>query len=206
MELAGLQVGIASEGAFGPDPYTGLITWNIEQVIFIEDSLGLEVIGTAQMVAQCGELMTDSWKEAVAFALSIGFPSHQMVVRSQKGDVSTFYKGIYDWSMLESRFLEAQATSKDRKVWLESDLRAFANLTRMENIRRATDDLLKRIKSECPSCFMPGYWRTESLPGLPCGVCHAPTQLPRGDVWRCVACSYSDTTTKPPSDMAEAKY
>lgn len=206
MELAGLQIGIASEGAFGPDPYTGLLTWNMEQVIFIDDTLDIEVIGTAQMVARCGELMTDSWEEAAAYALSIGFPSHQMVVRSQTGDVSTFYKGIDDWSILESRFLEAQAASKDGKVWMESDLRAFANPTRMENIRRATEDLIKRLKSDCPRCAMPGYWRTEQLPGLPCRTCKSPTHLPRGEVWRCTKCSYSDTATRPATETADPKY
>jgi len=145
-----------------------VLTWNVEQVILIDDERGLEVTGSAQMVARCGELLAETWEQASAFALAHGFPSHQMVIRSQKKNVCTFYKGIYDWTTLETRFKEAQKASADGKVWMESDLRAFANPTRMENIRRATVDLLKRLKSECPTCSMPGFWRTQNLPGLPC--------------------------------------
>lgn len=206
MELSGLSIGVASEGSFGPDPFTGMLTWNVEHVILIDQDRGLEVTGTAQMVARCGELLAANWEEAAAFALANGFPSHQMVIRSQKKNVSTLYKGIYDWTTLETRFKEAQKTSADGKVWMESDLRAFANPTRMENIRRATVDLLKRLKSECPTCSMPGFWRTQSLPGMPCRTCGAPTHLPRGEVWKCVWCAHSDTTFKPATETAEAKY
>lgn len=206
MELSGLSIGVASEGSFGPDPFTGMLTWNVEHVILIDEDRGLEVTGTAQMVARCGELLAANWEEAAAFALANGFPSHQMVIRSQKKNVSTLYKGIYDWTTLETRFKEAQKTSADGKVWMESDLRAFANPTRMENIRRATVDLLKRLKSECPTCSMPGFWRTQSLPGMPCRTCGAPTHLPRGEVWKCVWCAHSDTTFKPATETAEAKY
>ena len=30
MELSGCPVGLASEGSFGPDPFTGMFSWNIE--------------------------------------------------------------------------------------------------------------------------------------------------------------------------------
>jgi hypothetical protein len=206
MELSGLSIGVASEGSFGPDPFTGMLTWNTEQVMLIDDERGLEVTGSSQMVARCGELFTDSWEEASVFVVSQGFPSHQMVVRSQKKNVTTFYKGIYDWATLEARFKEAQKASKEGKVWMESDLRAFANPTRMENIRRATLDLVKRLKSECPTCSMPGFWRSETLPGLPCKVCGAPTHLPRGEVWKCVWCTHTDSTFRPSTETAEPKY
>lgn len=35
MELAGASLGIASEGSFGPDPYTGMFPWNRESVVLI---------------------------------------------------------------------------------------------------------------------------------------------------------------------------
>jgi hypothetical protein len=45
MELSGLQIGIASEGAFSNDPYTGLLPWNYELVILIDDTRNLEITG-----------------------------------------------------------------------------------------------------------------------------------------------------------------
>ena len=41
MELAGLPLGLASEGAFGPDPFTGMFPWNVEFLIWIDDERGL---------------------------------------------------------------------------------------------------------------------------------------------------------------------
>lgn len=48
MELAGLPLGMASEGSFGPDPYVGMFPWNVEILVLIDDELGLELVGMAQ--------------------------------------------------------------------------------------------------------------------------------------------------------------
>ena len=45
----------------------------------------------------------------------------------------------------------------NRKVFVRPDLRAFACPTRMQNIEQATQDLLQRMLSSCPSCAAPGY-------------------------------------------------
>ena len=45
MELSGLTLGIASEGAFDNDPYTGMFPWNYELVLLIDDIRNLEIIG-----------------------------------------------------------------------------------------------------------------------------------------------------------------
>lgn len=45
MKLANLPLGLASEGSFGPDPFTGLFSLNIEMMVWIDDTLGIEVVG-----------------------------------------------------------------------------------------------------------------------------------------------------------------
>lgn len=52
MELGRSRAGIASEGAFVMDPFAGLIPWNIEVIVFIDDEAPLEVVGMAQGAAQ----------------------------------------------------------------------------------------------------------------------------------------------------------
>ena len=37
MQLAGLPLGLASEGSFGPDPMLGMFPWNVEFLIFIDE-------------------------------------------------------------------------------------------------------------------------------------------------------------------------
>ena len=39
MSLSGLPVGLASEGSFAPDPFTGMFTWNVEMLVLIDDRL-----------------------------------------------------------------------------------------------------------------------------------------------------------------------
>jgi hypothetical protein len=45
IERSGLPIGLASEGSFGPDPFSGLFTWNLELLLLIDDRLGIEVVG-----------------------------------------------------------------------------------------------------------------------------------------------------------------
>jgi len=48
MELSGAGLGIASEGSFGPDPFTGMMPWNVELLVWIDEELGIEVHGIAR--------------------------------------------------------------------------------------------------------------------------------------------------------------
>ena len=36
MRLTGLQIGMASEGVFGPDPFVGFTPWNSEVVLWVD--------------------------------------------------------------------------------------------------------------------------------------------------------------------------
>ena len=51
MEITGLKYGIASEGSFISDPFIGLLPWNHEIIIFIDDILGIEIIGSSKSAA-----------------------------------------------------------------------------------------------------------------------------------------------------------
>lgn len=48
MAPAQSTLGLASEGSFGPDPFTGLFPWNVEMMVWIDDDLGLEIVGVFQ--------------------------------------------------------------------------------------------------------------------------------------------------------------
>ncbi len=86
MELSGLTVGLASEGSFGPDPFTGMFPWNVELLVWIDDHLGIEVVGMAQGAARSGHLQTGDWAEVEAYAVRQGFPQHQLVLRPEGAD------------------------------------------------------------------------------------------------------------------------
>lgn len=189
MRLAALPLGLASEGAFGPDPASGLVPWNVELLLLIDDERGLEVIGTAQGPALHEHRRAASWVEAEAFARAAQFPSHHLVLRPQDAVDPRIRKSIATWDDLERAFAWAQAQAADGHVFIESDLRAHANPTRMEVIRRAAVDLAERLATACPACGAPGFGPIEAIVGLPCAECGAPTREPRADLYGCPRCA-----------------
>lgn len=206
MELAGLQVGLASEGSFGVDPVQGAMPWNVELVVLIDQRHGLELVGMAQGPALRGHVQTGEWAVLQAFAERHGFPEHRLVLRPQHQDDERLIKGIADWVSLRQAFDACVAQAPDRQVFAESDLRAFAHPGRMQRIREATRDLLQRLLSPCPACRRPGYWVSQRLPGLPCADCGQPTRVHLAEVWRCPACAFESTRPRTDQQFAEAQH
>lgn len=190
MQLSGLPLGLASEGSFGPDPMVGMFPWNVELLIFLDDERGLEVVGVAQGKANFAHVLAADWAAAEAFARQAGFPAHHLVVRPESEDDPRLHKGIAAWAELEAVFARALAVSANGRVFVETDVRAHANPTRMHNIRLAAEDLVKKLGSLCPACGTPGFWLVERVAGLPCADCGAPTRETQADILGCVKCPH----------------
>lgn len=206
MELSGLSVGLASEGSFGPDPFTGMFPWNVEMLVLIDDVLGIEVVGMAQGPARNGCLLTGSWHEAQAFAAREGFPEHHLVVRPQGQDDARIHKGIASADALRACFDQCLSQAENGKVWIETDLRAFANPSRMQQIALAANDLGSRLQATCPACAAPGYGITGRQPGLPCEACGQPTSTYRSQTWSCVRCHHQAEQVRTDRVVADARH
>ncbi|KAF0124512.1 MAG: hypothetical protein FD189_2538 [Elusimicrobia bacterium] len=193
MRLSGLPLGLASEGSFGPDPFTGMLPWNLELLLFIDELRGIEIAGSAQRPARSASLSTGSWTEARKFASGAGFPGHRLVLRPRDEHDTRVRKGLGDWAGLKDAFDGALAEADNGLVFLENDLRAHMHPSRRVTIRLAARDLARRIRSLCPACGLPGFWLVERLPGLPCAACGAPTREPRAEVYGCVKCPQRET-------------
>lgn len=191
MEILGVPYGIASEGSFGPDPF-GLFPWNVELVILVDYARGIEIVGRAQGPGQHQHDHVLTHEGLAAFAEQAGFPEHGLVVRADGPDDPRIWKGLKDRATLEGAFAEALGQSKTGKVFVESDLRAHMNPTRMALIRQATEDLIRRMKSGCPRCHSPGFWVVERIAGLPCRDCGSPTNDARAERWACVADDHAE--------------
>ena len=189
MELAGLPLGLASEGAFGPDPMLGLVPWNAELVLFIDDSLGIEVSGFAQQATRFAHVLTGDWETVRRFALAEGFPGHHLAVRPAGQDDPRVEKGLGNWTELERAFRRAVDLAGNGLVFLEHDVRAHVHPTRREVIRLAAEDLRAKLLSRCPACGAPGYWLVSRTPGQPCADCGAPTREPLAETWGCPKCA-----------------
>ncbi len=190
MQLAGLEFGLASEGSFTLDPYTGTFAWNTELLVLLDDRHGVELIGMAHGPARDVQLQTGEWDDVLSLAIESDFPNHQLVLRPNVPDDHRVYKAIGDWDLLRITFNVCRRLSGNGKVFVESDLRAFANPTRMERIGQAAQDLANKLRSLCPACSEPGYWISERLAGLPCAACGLPTATYRSEVWCCRRCGH----------------
>ncbi len=203
MELSGLPLGLASEGSFGPDPFAGMFPWNVEFLIWSDNERGLEVVGVAQGTANFSHLLVADWAAAEAFARRSGFPEHYLVVRPEGADDPRIRKGIAAWAELEAAFAWALAESVHGRVFVETDVRAHANPTRMENIRLAAEDLAQKLCSLCPACDTPGFWIVERVAGLPCADCGAPTRETRAEVCGCLKCAHRFTRERTERQRAD---
>ncbi|MGC9292901.1 MAG: DUF6671 family protein [Acidobacteriaceae bacterium] len=197
MELAGLPLGLASEGSFGPDPYAGMFPWNVEMIVWIDDTLDIEVVGVSSGKANFSHLLTANWEEVEIFASAAGFPEHRLVARPQHEDDPRIRKGIADWRTLREAFRWACGEASNGRAFLETDARADRNPTRMERIGQAAQDLARKLCSLCPICNAPGFQLAERVPGLPCEDCGAPTREARADIHRCVRCDHHMTVERP---------
>lgn len=192
MELLDVQCGVASEGAFGPDPF-GLFPWNVELVVLVDRVRSIELVGRAQGAAHHLHEQVATHDALDAFARRAGFPEHGLVVRPDGQNDLRIRKGIVEWLLLHAAFEEALSQSRSGAVFVESDLRAHMNPTRMEMIRKATANLIERMNSACPGCGTPGFWLVERIAGLPCRDCGLPTDETSAERWSCVAADYSET-------------
>ncbi len=204
MELSGRPLGISSEGAFGPDPFTGLFAWNREAVIWIDDELGIEVVGAASGKTNFAHCVCAAWDEVEAFARSAGFPEHWLVVRPGNEHDDRIRKGISDRDALREAFRSACKEAENGSAFIETDMRAHANPMRRETIARAAGDLAQKLMSLCPACGSPGFWSVERIPGLPCEECGAPTNETRAEIQGCRKCPHRVTNVREGSRHAPA--
>jgi hypothetical protein len=208
MEITGLKYGIASEGSFISDPFTGLLPWNHEIIIFIDDILGIEIIGSSKSAAVSRQSKIRNWKELAKFARLNKFPTHHLVLRPDDENHPVFQKGISNRIILEESFNQAMKLSKTKKVYVEHDLRAHANPTRMKNIANATTDLIHKLKSLCPNCHTPGFQITKVKSGLPCAICDMETRETFEKIFTCNTCDYekSEFVKKEKADPAKCNF
>lgn len=193
MELLKLDLGLANEGAFMNDPYTGAIPWNNELLVLIDQKHQLELTGFSSGPAQNESNYVTHWEDLKKFADSALFPSHYLVIKPTDEYHPQSRKGVQDLAELKDAFDWAKSLSSKGIVYVENDLRAFANPTRMENIRKAAIDLANKMNSVCPQCNTPGFWITDVKRGLPCKACGLATDEEITKIWSCIKCEYKQT-------------
>jgi hypothetical protein len=202
MRINDCELGIASEGSFGPHPSLFFVSADDEFLIFIDKKNNLEIIArelSTETNFNGKELKTEN--ELLDFAQSIGFPAHGLILRQSKDDFSEIHKGITDPEILKTTFENLH--SNHHSVYVETDMRAMYNPTRMEVIKKAAEKLVEKIKSACPVCQMPGFVIAQAKRGLECSLCGLPTNSTLSYIYQCQHCNFTKEEMYPNKKTAE---
>jgi hypothetical protein len=184
------DLAIASEGSFGAHPSIPFLSADDEWVLLVDKRNGLE-IWAREVSTQTnfnGELIQTE-EQLWTFADKVLFPSHGLIIRKTKEDVSGVVKGIVDKSILLETF--QSFVRENGSAYIETDMRALYNPTRMSVIEKATQSLVAKLQSKCPECATPGFSITSSRTGLPCAWCGFPTPSVLSYHYTCIKCSYT---------------
>ena len=190
MELTNCDIGIASEGSFGAHPHLYFVNADDEFVLLIDKKNNLEIIARELSTSSnFGGEIIESEQELLAFTKKSLFPSHGLILRKEKDDIETINKDFKDLEHLTTTFNLMQ--SEYGSIFIETDMRAMMNPSRMEVIAKATQRLVDKVTSLCPDCTKPGFSITESKAGLPCNLCGFPTKSTLYHLLTCSNCKFT---------------
>ncbi|WP_215144916.1 DUF6671 family protein [Exiguobacterium qingdaonense] len=189
IEQSSVKVGVASEGTFGFHPLSP-IAWNTELVFLKDYEQGIEVYGYYEgFHTNFNHTIVQDYSSALQFAHQIGFPDHHVILRPDDEHSSILIKEVMNETLLQEAFTYCFNKSTNRQVFIETDMRAYANPTRMQNIAVATERLIEQANTLCPTCGTPGFRLVQKVPGRLCEYCHTPTKQTAKHLYACQACS-----------------
>ena len=227
MRRTGCPVGLASEGSYGPHPFVPFLPTGTELLVLVDDANGYIIQESLVCEKTNFDHLTATDIGMIeAFLDRVRFPGHALIVQpnqpvEERGArlaayarrlmqaaafrrsiaagpaKSIIYKGVQCEDALKAAFDECARLSQDEQVLVTTDMRAFANPTRMNSICLLADRLAERVACPCPACGAPGYGRVEPKRGLPCAFCGHPTDLVAFEVMGCIACECSEERPRP---------
>lgn len=202
LDQTGETLALASEGSFGPHPQIPFVPCNREIVVLLDRQHGLEMVG------ECLSTETNYRQQTVndlpgakAFAATVGFPNHGLIVRTQSPLQGSLQDTIIAKGITTEDHLAAAmeiALGQAPQAQIETDMRALYNPTRMGVIAQATCHLLEQVAQTCPACGYPGFREVKRWPGLPCALCGGPTLLTARVRYQCQRCP--QVQDRPPAD------
>jgi hypothetical protein len=195
LEALDLDLGIASEGSFGPHPAVPFLAIGQEWLTLVDRRDGF-VISQPMLCSHTnfGSCAAADPEACASWLRQVAFPSHALMVRPHAGDhadpLPWLAKGIHRAAELAQWMAVAVDQSPLGLAWLETDMRAHCNPTRMASIRRLAFRLVRRVGATCPACEAPGWGLVSTRAGLPCRACGLATELVQLEEFGCVACSH----------------
>lgn len=196
LSLTGHDLAIASEGSFGPHPSIFFASADEELVVMIDQKNQLEFVAMELSLAtNFNAKSVCTIEELMDFAEASGFPEHGLILRKSADTYDEQLKGIVDEKELKRHF--TQLINLYGQAYVETDMRAMYNPSRMSVIAQATEKLANLLKTECPNCQTPGFAVKEAIPGLPCSLCGLPTRSILVHRYSCQKCNFVEDKKYP---------
>jgi hypothetical protein len=188
LEQSKYDLAVASEGSFGSHPSIFFALADDEILLLIDKKNNLEIFSRELTTnTNFNAKQIHSLSELTDFAKEVKFPSHGLILRKSKSDYSIIYKENPNRKKLIAHF--NHILQSNGSVYVETDMRAMNNPTRMKVIKTATKKLAKKTLSVCPNCNTPGFSITEVISGLPCSLCESPTRSTLSYLYTCIKCN-----------------
>jgi hypothetical protein len=202
MDLSGCDLALASEGSFGPHPAAFFLPANEEWLLLLDRKHQLEIHARhLSLETNFSGQEYHSLEELNAFASKVGYPSHGLILRRRKDNLEDLLKGITNPNQLLTAAL--QQLESQGSGYIETDMRAMFNPSRMKVIQETAQLLLQKLNSLCPSCQLPGFAVTAAEPGLPCKLCGTPSNAALVHLLLCSHCQHEEKVLFPHGKKTE---
>jgi hypothetical protein len=202
MERFNLDLCIASEGSFGPHLTIPFAAADEEILYLIDKTNGIEIhVHHVSTRTNFNGAEISNLNDLHEFAQRCKFPSHALILRDKRNNSEFIKKGITTWDTLIHEF--NQHKGKYGSVFIETDMRAHLNPTRMTVIEETAEKLIASMRSLCPECNTPGFTVKSHIQGLPCSMCYSPTRSTLYHVYACQRCEYSEQKKFPHQKQTE---
>ena len=191
MRLSNCDLGIASEGSFGNHPSIFFATADDEFLVFIDLKNNLEIIArNLSLETNFASEKISNLTDLKRFVTKVQFPSHGIIVKDREQKPNIIYKNNSNYKDLETAFLEIAKNQSE--IFVETDMRAMHNPTRMKVIQETTKILVEKIKTNCPECKTPGFEVVKVISGLRCENCNMPTRSAKMQLFKCKKCTFEE--------------
>lgn len=193
---------LASEGSFGNHPSIFFAQADDEVILFKDLKNNLEIFAREiSMETNFSGENIKNIKELHDFSEKVLFPSHALILKSFENNPEIIFKAIQNKDDLIEKF--EQLSKVYFPIYVETDMRAHLNPTRMRIIKKTTEKLVAKIKSKCPNCQMPGFDIVEFKKGLKCEICKNPTNSIISHLYQCKKCKHLEEKKYPNQKLLE---
>lgn len=185
------DLAVASEGSFGPHPSLYFTNADDELIMLIDKKNKFEIVAREiSLETNFNAKLIRNKSELMDFAKAVDFPSHALIIKKDQNDHTFLRKGIKDEALILDYF--EYCVANFGQAYIETDMRAMHNPTRMKVIESTMKKLIENIESICPQCSAPGFVVTDVLSGLPCQLCNFPTNSTLLYKLTCSTCGFKE--------------